>query len=455
VTLSEADAIFLELARIDPDARVAFLDARCGSNRALRRDVELLVSSLDAPGDDFLDPERIPTLDMAALDGPLQPGTSLGSFLVLRALGSGGMGVVYAAQQDRPRRTVAIKVLRRGYRHPEILRRFELEAEMLGRLQHPGIAQVYAFYPGDRKTPAHLVMELVSGPPLTDFARAERLPLADRVGLIVKLADAVQHAHERGVIHRDLKPANVLVAEGRQPKVLDFGIARATGVDVKRMTIQTAHGQLMGTLAYMSPEQLRGRSADIDERSDVYALGVLLYRLLADRLPFDVGNMSLPAAIQCVLENLPPPLGAITDELAGPLEGIVARAMARDLDRRYQTAAELAHDLRRFLEGDHPAPMPPSTKAVAAASSLRPDWMMRIEGARVVAADTTRPFLAVGLASGSIELRDADSGALIAASDACRCPVVSLSFGPRSRIVAVWEDGRVASLSFDALRRDD
>src|SRR5262249_1080265 len=118
VTLSEADAIFLELARIDPESRASFLDQRCGNNGALRRDVESLISLLDAPHEDFLDPEHIPTLDMATLDGPLQPGTSLGSFLVLRALGSGGMGVVYAAQQDRPRRTVAIKVLRRGYRHP-------------------------------------------------------------------------------------------------------------------------------------------------------------------------------------------------------------------------------------------------------------------------------------------------------------------------------------------------
>src|SRR6185436_9167961 len=145
--------------------------------------------------EEFLDPGHIPALDLAAVDGPLQPGTSLGGFLVLRAIGSGGMGVVYAAQQDRPRRTVAIKVLRRGFRHPDILERFEREAEMLGRLQHPGIAQVYAFHPGDRATPAHLVMELVAGPPLTDYARAEQLSIAGRAALVIKLATAVQHAH--------------------------------------------------------------------------------------------------------------------------------------------------------------------------------------------------------------------------------------------------------------------
>ena len=234
MTLPAAEAIFLAMANVEPQDRVAVLDERCAGDRALRRDVEALVATRDAPGEEFLDPGRIPTLDMAAVDGPLQPGTNLGGFLVLHAIGSGGMGVVYAAQQDRPRRTVAIKVLRRGYRHPEILRRFEHEAEMLGRLLHPGIAQVYAFHPGDRSVPAHLVMELVAGPTLTDYARGERLSIRARVELIAKLADAVQHAHERGIIHRDLKPANVLVAAGGQPKVLDFGIARATGADMQR-----------------------------------------------------------------------------------------------------------------------------------------------------------------------------------------------------------------------------
>jgi eukaryotic-like serine/threonine-protein kinase len=364
MTLPTAEAIFLALAGVDEADRAAFLDARCGTDMALRGEVDALLSALDAPDDAFLDPARVPAIDMFAVDGPLQPGTRLGTFLVLHALGSGGMGVVYAAQQDRPRRTVAIKVLRRGFRNPEVLRRFEQEAEMLGRLQHPGIAQVYAFFAGDRTTPAHLVMELVAGPPLTEYARAHQLSIAERVALLMKLAVAVQHAHDRGVIHRDLKPANVLIADGGEPKVLDFGIARATGADVQHVT---AHGQLLGTLAYMSPEQLRGRSADVDSRCDVYALGVLLYRLLTDRLPFDVADLSWPEAIRCILETQPAPLRAASPLLRGPLEHIVALAMHREAGERYQTAAAFADDLQRFLEGQ-----PMSTTASVARAAGGP-----------------------------------------------------------------------------------
>jgi serine/threonine protein kinase len=445
VTAAAAESIFLALAGVEPADRDAFLASRCGADDDLRREVEALISALNVP-DDFLDPERVPTLDMAAVDGPLQPGTSLGGFLVLHAIGSGGMGVVYAAQQDRPRRTVAIKVLRRGYRHPEILQRFEREAEILGRLQHPGIAQVYAFHPGDRSAPAHLVMELVAGPPLTDYARSERLPAAARVQLILRVAQAIQHAHDRGIVHRDLKPANVLVTDGGQPKVLDFGIARAVGNDMPRLTVQTAHGQLMGTLAYMSPEQLRGRSEDLDGRSDVYALGVLLYRLLADRAPFDIGDLTWPEAIQRVLESEPVPLGDVQPALRGPLEQIAARAMSRDLSGRYQTAAELAADLQRFLDGR------PLADANPPAAVPVDRWPIYVHGVRALAGSPDGQFVALGLASGSIELRDVTSGALLESFGGDGVAVAALTFATAGRIVAAWDDGRVAAITLQASR---
>jgi eukaryotic-like serine/threonine-protein kinase len=348
-TVSQAESIFLALADLDPAAREALLVARCGGDAGLRAEVDAMLAAFDIP-DDFLDPEQVPTLDPDGIDGPLEPGARLGDYLVLHALGSGGMGVVYAAQQDRPRRTVAIKVLHRSARRREVAKRFELEAELLGRLQHPGIAQVYAFHAGDRVIPAYLVMELVPGPPITEFAQAHDLPYMARVALGARVCDAIHHAHERGIVHRDLKPANVLMSDDGQPKILDFGIARAAGLDLQLSTIQTLHGQLIGTLAYMSPEQLRGE-ADLDARSDVYSAGVLIYRLLSGRLPVDLGRVPFAEALRRALEDTPVPLGLTDADLRGPLEQIIGRAMAHDRERRYPTAAAFSADLRAFVEG--------------------------------------------------------------------------------------------------------
>lgn len=412
-----AEEIFLGLSDLAADDRDAALRERCGSDTALRSEVEALLEALHEPEDGFLDPATLPTLDMNAVDGPLQPGTPLGQFFVLHAIGSGGMGVVYAAQQDRPRRTVAIKVLRRGFRHPEIVKRFEREAEVLGRLQHQGIAQVFAFHPGDRQAPAHLVMELISGPPITEYVQARGLSVGDRVELMVRVCEAIHHAHERGVIHRDLKPANVLVGEDGWPKILDFGIARATGLDVQS-GVHTWHGQIIGTLAFMSPEQLRGAVADVDRRSDVYAIGVLLFRLMSGRMPFEITGLPLVEAVQRILQSETPHL-ATTGTVPESLAHIIARAMARERSARYESAEEVRVDLRAFLEGR-------STSAAA----------------NVSAASADDRLLAIGLTTGTVSVIDARSGRTLATFEATSSPVVSLRFSEDACIAVEWQDGR-------------
>ena len=427
--VSPADAIFLALADLAPADREALLQERCGHDPRLRAEVDAMLEAIEVPDDGFLDPARVPALDMAAVDGPLRTGTVLGEFLVLHAIGSGGMGVVYAAQQDRPRRTVAIKVLRRGFHHPEILRRFEREAEMLGRLQHPGIANVFAFHRGDGRLPAHLVMELVSGPPITEYVQAHALAPAARIELVIAVCQAVQHAHERGIIHRDLKPANVLVSDTGVPKVLDFGIARATGLDI-HSTIHTAHGQLIGTLAYMSPERLRG-GVDVDGRSDVYALGVMFYRLMGGRLPFDVGGLPLVDAVQRILHTEIPPLGSVDGSFAGPIEQIAQRAMAPDPDQRYQSAADLAADLRACLEGRSPS----------AQVSVDEPLLPRVP--LLVAESADRRFVALSLMGGAVIVLDSTTGGQLAVVPGDGTPIHRLLFEVDGRLVIGRVSGRV------------
>jgi predicted Ser/Thr protein kinase len=334
-----------------------FLDARCGPDGPLRAEVESLLANVRE--DSFL---QTPAYGVATV--PREIPERIGRYRVLRLIGEGGMGTVYEAEQEDPKRTVALKVMRGGWMSPALLHRFRREAQVLGQLQHPAIAQVYEAgtieIAGGMWCP-YFAMELVRGRPLDEHARAHDLSVRERLALVALLCEAVHYAHERGVIHRDLKPTNILVDEGGRPRVLDFGVARATGSDLRAETLHTEAGQVVGTLSYMSPELISGRPDGLDARSDVYALGVILYQVLAGWLPHDLAGKSLPVAGRVILEEEPPALGAANPQCRGDVEIIAAKAMAKEKERRYASAAELAADLRRCLADEPIAARPAST----------------------------------------------------------------------------------------------
>jgi serine/threonine protein kinase/tetratricopeptide (TPR) repeat protein len=274
----------------------------------------------------------------------------IGPYRVLGELGKGGMGLVYEAEQERPQRRVALKILRH-WPGEQGRSRFRHEAELLARLQHPGIAQVYEVGTATLggMTVPFFAMELVRGLPVDRYADENELGHRARLELVGKIADAVHHAHQKGVVHRDLKPANVLVDERGEPRVLDFGIARVTDPDLRLETLRTESGQLVGTLAYMSPEQAEGDPNEIDSRSDVYSLGVMAYELLARRLPLEVEGSGVLEALRIVRDETPPLLGTLERTLGGDVETVVAKALAKEKERRYASAHELAADIGRYL----------------------------------------------------------------------------------------------------------
>jgi len=285
----------------------------------------------------------------------------IGRYRILRLIGEGGMGAVYEAEQDHPRRTVALKIIKSGMASPELLRRFEQESQALGRLQHPGIAQIHEAGTVDTGfgPQPYFAMELIHGRSPRDYAEANHLNTSERLDLMVKICEAVHHAHQRGLIHRDLKPGNILVDGTGQPKILDFGVARLADSDA-RATLKTDLGQLVGTLAYMSPEQALADPLDIDTRSDVYSLGVILYELLAGRMPYTISK-NLHESIQAIREEDPARLSAVNRTYRGDIETIVAKSLEKDRARRYGSAAEMAADIQRYLNDEPIVARPPST----------------------------------------------------------------------------------------------
>ncbi len=287
----------------------------------------------------------------------------IGAYTIKRPIGSGGMGVVYEAVQENPRRAVAVKVMKQGVTSPSALRRFEYEAQILGRLTHPCIAQIYEA--GTHEEPSGPVpffaMEYIpSAKPITQYAEEKKLGLRKVLELFAQVCDGVHHGHQKGIVHRDLKPGNILMDPEGRPKIIDFGVARATDSDMAMPTLQTNVGQLVGTLQYMSPEQCEADPHNVDIRSDVYSLGLVLYRLLCGELPYDVSGVPLTEAARRIQEQ-PLNAPALADSNLPPdVRTIVRKAMEKDRERRYQSAFGLAQDIRRYLDGEAIVARPPS-----------------------------------------------------------------------------------------------
>jgi eukaryotic-like serine/threonine-protein kinase len=361
-----AAAVFDAAADLEPCDRARLLDDRCADDHELRAEVESLLIADDRAGS-FLDPLGVDLLPKPGGDDTqpvLVPGDRVGRYVVRAPIAAGGMGVVYEASQDRPQRTVALKVIKPGLLSADALRRFEYEAQVLGSLSHPGIAQVYEAgthllrWGVDTNAPAttgrtstvrYFAMELIPGAQtILQHADSRGLGLVDRVGLFVRVCDAVGYAHQRGVIHRDIKPANILVGASGVPKVIDFGVARVVG-DISDASPGTIPGAMLGTLRSMSPEQLGADSHAVDTRSDVYSMGLVLFELLTGSFPYDLDRVPLVHIPRVVRDTPARRPSSIVPGLKGDLEIILLKAIEKDRAARYQSIAELGGDLERWL----------------------------------------------------------------------------------------------------------
>jgi serine/threonine protein kinase len=398
--LLKKDEIFNAAAEIACAAeRAAYLHQACGDDLALKAQIEELLDH-DRSADSFWD-RTVPGLPAVAGDAIAErPGTVIGRYKLLEEIGEGGFGVVFMAEQEEPvRRRVALKIIKAGMDTRQVVARFEAERQALAMMDHPNIARVFDAGATETGRP-YFVMELVKGIPITEYCDEHKLTTDERLNLFLDVCSAVQHAHQKGIIHRDLKPSNVMVTlhdDKPVPKIIDFGIAKATQARLTDKTLFTEFRQLIGTPAYMSPEQAQMIGLDVDTRSDIYSLGVLLYELLTGSTPFDSKQLMQSGydEMRRIIREVEPPRpstrlsssgslpfagrvtegvndsatiaanrhtepGKLTRELRGELDWIVMKCLEKDRTRRYESAGSLARDIERHLHDEPVQACPPS-----------------------------------------------------------------------------------------------
>jgi len=430
------ESLFIAALDQPPPDRAAFLDTACGGDVSLRERVERLLAGHDkATG--ILDHSAAPPDPDETIDRVVPTTESAGSVLagrykLLEEVGAGGMGTVWVAEQSKPvRRKVAVKLIKAGMDSKTVLARFEAERQALAVMDHPNIAKVLDGGTTDTGRP-FFVMEYVKGVPITDYCDAARLSVADRLALFVPVCQAVQHAHQKGIVHRDLKPSNILVClyDGQPvPKVIDFGLAKALHQPLTDLTLHTAHGQMLGTPLYMSPEQAEFNNLDVDTRADVYALGVILYELLTGTTPLERNQLRRAAwdeMLRLIREEEPPRPSArlsssgslpsvaaqrqleparLTKLIRGELDWIVMKCLEKDRGRRYDTANGLAQDVQRYLV-DEPVEACPPTAAYRLRKMARKYRKVLVTLGAFAVLLLTAAVVSVGLASWAIHERN-------------------------------------------------
>ena len=433
--------LFTEAIQLPADERVPYLERACGGDAKLRGKVEAMLAIQDRIGSFLEQPPHPTSIKTRQRIFPSEKaGDRIGRYKLLKQIGEGGCGVVYMADQLEPiRRCVALKIIKPGMDTKNVIARFEAERQALALMDHPGIAKVFDAGETESGRP-YFVMELVRGVKITEYCDKHSLSTGDRLELFIQVCQAVQHAHQKGIIHRDIKPSNILVtttAEGAAlPVVIDFGIAKATtNQRLTDKTIFTAFEMLIGTPAYMSPEQAAFAGIDVDTRTDIYSLGVLLYELLTGSTPFGTGELlqaGLDEIRRIIREQDPvtpstrltklkrgdltviaqhrrsePP--TLIRAVRGDLDWIVMKALEKNRARRYETANGLALDVQRFLAGDTILARPPSTFYKIHKAAMRHKIAFGVIAAIAVLLVVSLAIVSGSLASESQSRREAEA----------------------------------------------